>query len=744
MRGPYDVINIGYLFGMNPNEARDAITVNPRKLLDAVGIKKRTLSHTLFTRHVSQLQMNEVENLLQSHQHYRVFEIMSDNPSSILSTSLVRHLTDKIYEKRKVGALELQKLVVDYINQNQMEQVEKIITILNGYVRALNPHTRKGGLLGLAAVAIALGKHSEKYSNVLLVPVLECLQDIDTRVRYYACEASYNIIKIARETALLQFSVLFDALCKLAADPDKNTRSGAELMERQLKDIAIHCNKLIIYAKNSFVRRYLISWVHDLQSQPNINLLQYLPEILDGLFQILTEPTPKIREACEVVLGQFLREIIQKPEAADLEHMVNVLIVHAQSNDCFAKYNALMWLHEFLKLDGSRMKSFLPGYVLVTLPCLAYAESDSDILQVSRRINTGLMTLVSSEKSDHSSFELSAMVEVLLPSLNDGEVSSKIAALKWIHYLYEAMSDKFFIYMEELFPCLLRLLSDPSDEVVALDVTVLSDLCTGKEGYNTTVEKFGLPAGSVRQLKAVSPYFVHIMKSLLDEFRSDCSFLHDRGTFIIRQLCSVLNVEDSCSILNSIFLTAPELFSLRNKLKDMPVHDESNDRNLFSSLYLCWAHQPVALLALCLIARKYKHAANIVHHFSELEVNADLLVEIDKLIQLIESPIFTSLRLHLLDPRYQADLATVLYGLLMLLPQTEAFLILKRRLQCMPTTLNFGMHCSDQLKANEKSSLDQNAEACVFRELMEHFILIQQKHREYNTGKLKLKMREPF
>ncbi|KRX20446.1 Protein VAC14 -like protein, partial [Trichinella nelsoni] len=701
---------------------------------------------------------------------------MSDNPSSILSTSLVRHLTDKIYEKRKVGALELQKLVVDYINQNQMEQVEKIITILNGYVRALNPHTRKGGLLGLAAVAIALGKHSEKYSNVLLVPVLECLQDIDTRVRYYACEASYNIIKIARETALLQFSVLFDALCKLAADPDKNTRSGAELMERQLKDIAIHCNKFDvfefvcllrerIYAKNSFVRRYLISWVHDLQSQPNINLLQYLPEILDGLFQILTEPTPKIREACEVVLGQFLREIIQKPEAADLEHMVNVLIVHAQSNDCFAKYNALMWLHEFLKLDGSRMKSFLPGYVLVTLPCLAYAESDSDILQVSRRINTGLMTLVSSEKSDHSSsFELSAMVEVLLPSLNDGEVSSKIAALKWIHYLYEAMSDKFFIYMEELFPCLLRLLSDPSDEVVALDVTVLSDLCTGKEGYNTTVEKFGLPAGSVRQLKAVSPYFVHIMKSLLDEFRSDCSFLHDRGTFIIRQLCSVLNVEDVfhtlavllnveqdldyvsrvVQILNSIFLTAPELFTLRSKLKDMPVHDESNDRNLFSSLYLCWAHQPVALLALCLIARKYKHAANIVHHFSELEVNADLLIEIDKLIQLIESPIFTSLRLHLLDPRYQADLAAVLYGLLMLLPQTEAFLILKRRLQCMPTTLNFGMHCSDQLKANEKSSLDQNAETCVFRELMEHFILIQQKHREYNTGKLKLKMREPF
>ncbi|KRZ36262.1 Glycoprotein endo-alpha-1,2-mannosidase-like protein [Trichinella pseudospiralis] len=65
MRGPYDVINIGYLFGMNPNEARDAITVNPSKLLKAVGIKKRTLSHTLITRHFSKVPMNEMDNLLQ-------------------------------------------------------------------------------------------------------------------------------------------------------------------------------------------------------------------------------------------------------------------------------------------------------------------------------------------------------------------------------------------------------------------------------------------------------------------------------------------------------------------------------------------------------------------------------------------------------------------------------------------------------------------------------------------------------
>jgi hypothetical protein len=44
-------------------------------------------------------------------------------------------------------------------------------------------------------------------------------------------------------------------------------------------------------------------------------------------------------------------------------------------------------------------------------------------------------------------------------------------------------------------------------------------------------------------------------------------------------------------------------------------------------------------------------------------------VQVDKLIQLIESPIFTYLRLQLLQPNSYAHLIKCLYGLLMLLPQ---------------------------------------------------------------------------
>ena len=61
----------------------------------------------------------------------------------------------------------------------------------------------------------------------------------------------------------------------------------------------------------------------------------------------------------------------------------------------------------------------------------------------------------------------------------------------------------------------------------------------------------------------------------------------------------------------------------------------------------------MSLLTLCLLAQQYEHAAALVEALGDIEVTTDLLVELDKLVQLIESPIFTYLRLQvttLLNP----------------------------------------------------------------------------------------------
>lgn len=44
-----------------------------------------------------------------------------------------------------------------------------------------------------------------------------------------------------------------------------------------------------VYPNNSFSRQFVISWVSVLNAVPEINMVVYLPEILDGLFQMLED-----------------------------------------------------------------------------------------------------------------------------------------------------------------------------------------------------------------------------------------------------------------------------------------------------------------------------------------------------------------------------------------------------------------------------------------------------------------------
>ena len=47
-----------------------------------------------------------------------------------------------------------------------------------------------------------------------------------------------------------------------------------------------------------------------LLSVPELELVDHLPELLDGLFMILDGENPEIRISCEEVLFELLREVI--------------------------------------------------------------------------------------------------------------------------------------------------------------------------------------------------------------------------------------------------------------------------------------------------------------------------------------------------------------------------------------------------------------------------------------------------
>ncbi|KAM9301553.1 protein VAC14 homolog [Gastrophryne carolinensis] len=734
-----------------------------------------------------------------------------------------------MYEKRKVAALEIEKLVREFVTQSNTAQIRHVIQILSQeFALSQHPHSRKGGLIGLAACSIALGKDSGQYLRELIEPVLTCFNDADSRLRYYACEALYNIVKVARGSVLPHFNVLFDGLSKLAADPDPNVKSGSELLDRLLKDIVTESSNFDlvgfvpllrerIYSNNQYARQFIISWILVLENVPDINLLEYLPEILDGLFQILGDNSKEIRKMCEVSLGEFLKEIKKVPDSVKFAEMANILVIHCQSSDELIQLTGMTWMREFLQLAGRVMLPYSSGILTAVLPCLSYDDRKKNIKEVANVCNQSLMKLITPEDDEgddtsylptappedaashgkqHCDLEVNSVTPrrsrslrssgVAVVTLNlDGIVQvldrylhepgtgmmTRICVLKWLYHLYIKTPRKMFRHTDSLFPILLRTLSDESDEVILKDLEVLAEIASSPAGQTDATSDShdpipgqtllcvpsparGVPTGgsaegargpeSSPSTPTMNSYFHRFMVNLLKRFSSERKLLETRGAFIIRQLCLLLNAENifhsmadillreedlkfastMVQNLNSILLTSSELFQLRSQLKDLQT-PESCD--LFCCLYRSWCHSPVATVSLCFLTQNYKHAYHLIQKFGDLEVTVDFLIEVDKLVQLIECPIFTYLRLQLLDVENHPFLIRALYGLLMLLPQSSAFQLLSHRLQCVPNPQLMRPGSSEP--PAPASPMDGPA-AIDYTELLQHFEKVQHKHLE--------------
>ncbi|KAG6885610.1 hypothetical protein C0993_012357 [Termitomyces sp. T159_Od127] len=197
-----------------------------------------------------------------------------------MESGIAKQLIDKIYEKRKAAALDLEKQIRECHQAGDQRRINQIIDqLVEMFSNNTNPlHIRNGGLIGLAGTAIALGVDIAPYMEKFIDPVLDCFDDPENRIRYFSAECLYNIAHPGRKKAfsLAHFIPL--------------------LRER-------------IYVISPFTRSYLVSWINVLDSVPELELISYLPEFFDGLLKYLSDPTEDVRVATETILADFLREI---------------------------------------------------------------------------------------------------------------------------------------------------------------------------------------------------------------------------------------------------------------------------------------------------------------------------------------------------------------------------------------------------------------------------------------------------
>ncbi|KAJ3024979.1 UNVERIFIED_CONTAM: hypothetical protein HDU68_007593, partial [Siphonaria sp. JEL0065] len=302
--------------------------------------------------------------------------------ADILGPVLARQLQEKLYDRRKQAALEVERLVREALVQNNSLRVTALIRCIVEFAYSPAANARNGGLIALAAVAIALGNTLNNHLNTIVPPILACFSDPDIRVRYYACKSMYNVAKVARRDLLVFFNEIFDALSRLVADQDGSVKNGAELLDRLIKDIVCEHAEFVsanwinsinnqphnsitnnikplpaepafpaapgsaplfpanalattfnfprfipllserIKTVNPFTRMFLIQWISTLDAIPFLELVAFLPEFLDGLFLYLSDQNLDVRTAALNLLQEFLREISQSTHHHHGHHQI--------------------------------------------------------------------------------------------------------------------------------------------------------------------------------------------------------------------------------------------------------------------------------------------------------------------------------------------------------------------------------------------------------------------------------------
>lgn len=463
----------------------------------------------------------------------------------------------------------------------------------------------------------------------ILLPVLYCFNDSDSKIRYYACESMYNIGKVAKGEVFRYFNLIFDVLCKLFADTEITVKNGAELLDRLIKDIVMQqaatymssaediknfkegpvsssiqdvpvmsteqprmhtfsLSELVpllserLYVINPNTRMFLVSWIRLLDSIPDLEFISYLPFLLDGLMNYLSDPNESIRIVTSNCLYDFLREIqkiakvkyhiLQRDEESepdffdsmvrrnmsdaelkeisdyvesslrdgsfileahiqiDYKRILEIIIDHLGSSVPLIQEKALKWLFEFIYIAPKDVLLQIPKVLENLLPLMS---NDENMRQSAKDLSQNLVILVSkimdiefsgsetNNKDNSLSVDFRSLIEVLQKLLSNDNEETRLCALEWVLLLQRRTGGKLINMHDPIFQTLLLQLSDPSDLVVSRTLELLAHIAISHKSVN----------------------LVPFLKSLLQMFAEDRKFLNSRGNLIIRQLCNYIEGE---------------------------------------------------------------------------------------------------------------------------------------------------------------------------------------------------------
>lgn len=394
-------------------------------------------------------------------------------------------------------------------------------------------------------------------------------------------------------------------------------------------------------------------------------------------------------------------------------------------------------------------------------------ENDTDPSEFSERLIEGLNKDVLDEfKELYLNKALQVVMSECLHNVNE---LSRLTLMDWLTFLYSSYPESFFEVDESK--------KGDSQDRYLFDLTAL--LRSSTDSSNEVISKVLLLASKISEDN--QEFFKEFMVKLISFFETDGvehngrlsqsddqpsgqnTISRGKVEFMIRRLCVSISAEKIFQTLsevlvsfeklnlefvgnivvtfNNILLTTLELLGLRTRLKNLDFQ-KNDDWEFFSTLFKSWCHSPVSALSICLLTSNYELAFLIIKCLGELEVTFQLLTQLDILIQLLETPIFLKLRLQLLEPDKHPHLYKTLYGILMIMPQSTTFTMLKNRLSTVApfhghtnnSTFPLSTPTSTPGAVASSTGAQLNTRRKRIHELADKFSKVNDLHQAYRSG----------
>ncbi|KAG9393976.1 Vacuolar 14 Fab1-binding region [Carpediemonas membranifera] len=607
---------------------------------------------------------------------------------TVLPAALSRNICNKAYEKRKLAAQDVEKITHEFLEGDRQEDIRTLIEALTNLASNTNSSSRSGGLMGIASVAVVLGYEAiGDHLDALILPAMVRCEDQDSRVRFFACEALYNIVKVARETALrTHFPALFDTLARMAAEKEPSVRRAATVLDRLIKDVVLEDDGFDVDAfvavladragvDSTPLRRFLLSWVTAILTG-TMPIVSAIPVILDALLRMIDGDggdEDSLIPALDVAVAELMKHTIDCLEDTNADAVVGVLRkwLGTNSSQPVLVERTLDWSQALLsrRVADGHIALFLRSALELCASPLAHVSTLS--ASIIGFINETLST-------DSAVFDahLDAICGVLKDACESEEPATRVSAMLCLRGLLAASPSP----------------TVKAAEAAKLDVEAM--LVTGTLDTDEEASSVALTTlGTFLTQPALAQRLDPVVNQLVAAWDAQWSAATVRMPTMFRALAGTVGPAEFVGALarhtqaatthmpqlveraSLLLLTADELAPLRRAI--------AGGSGLYPVLVESWARCPTAVASIALLARQYGTALDAL-----LEVPSDdlqSLVTLDKIVQLLESPIYTHVRLDMTRVESNKELSRVLLTAAALLPIGSAGKVLTERLTHIQT-----------------------------------------------------------